>query len=245
MVVSLKAQKREAFGRKNQSVREEGWVPGVIYGKKFNNASISVRKGELEKVLRQGGSSGLVKVEIEGGENIDTLLQDFQYHHLSGDISHVDFLKIDMNEPITASASVVIKGKSKAITELAGTLINKINRLTIKCLPKDLISSIEIDISVIEKLGQSIKVKDVVPPAGVQILNYPTDVIVVVPVPRLSKHEEASAAEQVGPLAVEKVETKKKEDGEEGAEAPAAGSPAVGKDGKEPAKDAKKDNAKK
>lgn len=225
MTISLQAAKRtDAVAA---DMRSEGFIPGVVYGgDRTDSASFSVPYNEFEKVYNEAGASTLIDFTLEGEkEPVKVVVQDVQFDPVKGVIVHIDLKQIKMGEEMQATVELVFTGEAPAVKEQGGTLVEGTNNVTIKCLPKDLLSTIEVDLNVLDSFEASIKVSDLKVPDSVTILDEESTMVATVSAPvseeKLAAMEEAADAASVDSVEVE--EKGKKEEGEAGAgEAPKA-----------------------
>lgn len=210
MEIKLIAQARELKEKLAKEI-----IPAVLYGPGLANQNLKLRRVDLEKAVKAGGESTLVELEIDGEKSVKVLLKDLQFHPLKNTLRHVDLYQVDMKKKITTEIPLQFVGESKAVKELGGMLIKNMDAIEVECLPSDMISSLDIDISVLKEIHDSIKVGDLKLPTTMHILNdLDTDIATVV---------EQAAEEVVAPVAV--------------AAAPVAAAPVKGKEEK---KDEKK-----
>jgi large subunit ribosomal protein L25 len=166
------------------------------------------------------GENVLVELEIAGEKSSRTaLVQEVQHSPLSGDIRHVDFHAISMDETIQAEIPLEPIGIANGVKNFGGLLEQSLRALTIECLPRDLPDRITVDISALN-IGDSIHVRDIRLPSGVTAKVQPdlTAFSVLAPV----IEEEPVVAEAETAAAGPEVITAKKEEGEALAPAPAA-----------------------
>lgn len=204
---------------KAKDLRNQGKIPAIIYGKSFDNQKLAVDETKFNRLFKDAGSSNLVDLKV-GGDSEKVLIHDVQFHPLSGKILHVDFLKINMKEKITTEIPLEIVGETPLVIEQEGSLITNKDAVEVECLPNDLVDHIKVDISVLTDFDQNIKVSDIKVPSGIEILDDPEEVIVLVQPPR--SDEELEALEEAVVEDVEAVEVEQKgeeaAEGEEGAE---------------------------
>lgn len=205
---------------KAKAIRMAGFIPGIIYGKDFENTSLSLEKVSFEKLFREAGSSNLIDMKIDGKKSVKALVHDVQYHPVTDDIQHVDFVKIDMKQKIRTEIPINYTGKSPLIDEEDGSFISHKDTVEVECLPSDLISEIEVDASQIKEFSQNLTVSDITVPKTIEILDDPEEVIALVQPPRSEEELEAleeEVVEDVDSIEVEKVKDEE-EEGEEGEE---------------------------
>ena len=176
MEIKLIAQAREL---KEKLAKD--FIPAVLYGPGLANQNLKLRRVDLEKAVAAGGQSTLVDLEIDGGKSVQVLLKDLQFHPLKNTIRHVDLYQVDMKKKITTEIPLKFIGESKAVKELGGMLVKNMDAIEVECLPTDMISSLDIDISVLKEIHDSVKVGDLKLPASMHILNdLDTDIVTVV-----------------------------------------------------------------
>ena len=207
--ISLSAKNREVIGKQVKQLRTEGIVPAVVYGHGTDSRSISVDQKVFGKVLAQAGESTLVDLQIESDKPTKVLIQEVQRHPLSGDVVHVDFRQVKMTEKLEADIEFKLVGESPAVKALGGIMITNLDRVTVSCLPTDLVSEIEIDVSGLENYGDNVKVGDLTPPKGIEFITSSDEIIVVVNEP---------VAEEIIPVEGEGVEAGVPAEGEAEAE---------------------------
>lgn len=220
----------------NEDLRLQGIVPGIIYGgDRKEPTSIVVKQSEFQKLYNEAGESSLVDFSIDNGAPVKVLIQDVQRDPVKDKITHVDFRQINMNKEMTVDVEIKFVGEPLAVKELGGTLVKAHSYVTIKCLPKDLMSEIEIDLSPLKTFSDAIRVQDIKTPTGVTVVDEAEMVLAKVVAP-LTEDELKAMEESTGPK-IEDIEVEKKGKKEEEGEAGAG-------DKKEPAAAAKKEEKK-
>ena len=227
MTYSITVQKRE----KNNAdeVRAQGKVPGVVYGPDREPVSILVDARELEKLYAEAGDSNLVDFTVEGEkEPAKVLFQDIQYDVVKGNMVHVDFLQIQMGVEMETSIALEFVGEPAAVKALGGTLSKATDTVLVRCLPKDLVGSIEVDLNALATFEDAIHVKDLNLPEGIVAAENPTNMIAKVTPPLSEDQLKAMDESEVPTVADVEVEGDKKdgsapaEGGEEKKEDPKA-----------------------
>lgn len=238
--IILKAKKREKIGHAVQQERREGLVPGVLYGAGADNINLSVPLISFIKAYEQAGESTLVDLVIDQAGPVKALIHEVQLDPVSDRIRHVDFRKVDMAKKIHAEIELRFIGESPAVKSLGGILVKNMHKIEVKCLPQDLVSDLEIDISSLEQFGNSLRVADLKIPAGLEVLTKGDSSIVTVAEPRSEEELKALEEKPVEDAAkVEKVgETEKAE--KEAAEGEAAAAGGGAEKDKKDKQDAKK-----
>src|SRR5438128_1483186 len=219
--VKLKAEPRTNVGRSAvRKLRARGLIPAVIYGGDNKPQPLQVTARDINAMMSQAsGENVLVELEIAGENSSRTaLVQEVQHSPVKGDIRHVDFHAISMDEMIQADVPLEPVGTAVGVKTFGGLLEQSLRALAIECLPGDLPDRITVDVSQLN-IGDAIHVRDIQLPTGVTPKVQPdlTAFSVVAPV----VEEERAAAEAEGVAAGPEVITEKKEEGETAAAASA------------------------
>lgn len=216
MNFTLSAAARTEGGVKTRS---SGKVPAVVYGAGGKSDSLTLESVEFLKLYKQAGDSSLIDLSVDGAAAGKVLVQAVQHDPVSDRIIHVDFRRIDMNKKMTAPVTLSFVGEAPIIKASGGTLVSNIDTVEVECLPKDLVSHIDVNLSSLVSYDVVIKVRDLLLPPGVTIVNPHAEDLVAKAAPALTE-EEIKAMEQAGAapdLTKIEVAGKKKEEGEEAA----------------------------
>jgi len=190
---TLEAEARKVTGKKAKQLRRQGVIPAVIYGQ-GQNLNIQIENLSLMRVLRDAGTTHLIDISV-GGESRTVLAKEVQVHVTRGDLIHVDFYEVDMKEKLIVEANLVHVGTSAPVEDGLGTIGMVIMTLQIECLPSNLISEIEVDISLIETPDDVVLVRDLKVPQGVEILADPDEVVARFDYVQLVEEEEEEEEE--------------------------------------------------
>jgi len=238
-IQKIAVRARDITGKKVKRLRRDGVLPGVVFGLHKDSANVQVDLREFEKGYRRWGNTTLVTLEgLTDGEQ-PALIHDVTRSTLNGQLLHVDFLRVSLTEKVHADVPIHFVGESPAVKGGA-VLVHAKSEVGVEAFPQDIPHAIEVDISGLLEIDDSIYVRDLkVDTTKVEIQDDGDDLLVrVVPV-RIEEEAPAPAA-----AAAEGAE------GEEGAEAAegegaapaagAAGAPgAAAKPGAAPAAGAK------
>lgn len=193
--VTIVAEPRTVTGKKVNKLRREGFIPGVIYGQS-EPVKIQMSVKPLRRALRIAGTGQLVNVEVDG-KGYTVLAREIQQHVTRRDILHVDFLEVDMKSTIRSEADLVGVGESAAAASGEGIVAQVLYSVEIECLPDNLVSQIEFDLSKIETSDDSITVADLVAPEGVDILTDPETLIARFEYAMIEEEEEEEGLEDM------------------------------------------------
>ncbi len=167
--VKLMAERRTAIGRSAvRKLKARGAVPAIIYGAKDKAEPLQVSRRDINALLsRASGENILVELEIAGdGTNRLALVQEVQHSPVGGDVLHVDFHAVSMDEMIEAEVPLEPIGVANGVKNFGGLLEQSLRSLAIECLPRDLPDRITVDVSALN-IGDSIHVRQISLPAGV------------------------------------------------------------------------------
>ena len=220
--VKLKAEPRPDVGRSAvRKLRARGFIPAVIYGGNDKPQPLQVSARDINAMMSQAsGENVLVELEIAGeGSSRTALVQEVQHSPVDGDIRHVDFHAISMDQMIQAEVRLEPTGVPNGVKTFGGLLEQSLRTLMIECLPRDLPDRITVDVSQLN-IGDSVHVRDIQFPPGVKPKVQPDLTAFSVLAPAVE--EEPVVTEAEAAAAGPEVITEKKEEGEAPAPAPAA-----------------------
>lgn len=186
-------------------VKEEGKIPGILYGPKIENKIIEFDYKEFEKTHKQSGLSSLINLKIDK-EDFPVLIHDFQRDPLTNNFTHVDFYQPNLEEKIEAKVPLIFEGQSKAVKDLEGTLIKHIQELEVKAVPQKLPREIKVDIGGMDNFEDTIEVKDLNIPEDVEVLRESDEIIVSVSAPENVEEELSKPVEEFVPESEESAE---------------------------------------
>ncbi len=221
MSFAITAHKRTAGSA--DELRADRKIPAVLYGQEITATPVAIEYRAFEQLYAKAGESNLVDFTIDNAAPVKVLVQDVQFDPVKGKIIHVDFRQINMNKEMEATIPLHFVGESSAVKELGGTLITTLESVRVKCLPKDLVSFIEIDLTVLKSFDDSINVRAIAVPAGITILDNENTAVAKVAAPlteeQLKAMEEASAPVDLSKIEVAVEKGKKEEEDDDAAEA--------------------------
>jgi len=179
--LELQAAPRAVTGKKVKQLRNEGLIPGVLYGHGVDSISLKFDAREIEQLAAQAGSSSLIKVNVEGSKQpYTTIIRDVQRDSIKRNVTHIDLQALSMKEKVRLNISLTLIGASPAVESLGGVLIQQMTEVEAECLPTDLVPTIEVDINGLTEIGSSLFVEDLNVPQGLEILTDPKEMIVQV-----------------------------------------------------------------
>ncbi len=175
--LTLEGERREALGRHVKALRREGITPANLYGRGAESVSFQAESRALDRLVTDGGRGSLVELTIDG-EKHQTLLRTLQRHPVTRAIMHADFYIVEMNRAVQTTVPVHLVGDAPA-ARLPGAVITHLtHEVTIECLPANIPSAVELDVSELEELETALYVSDIAAPEGVEVLTDGETIIV-------------------------------------------------------------------
>ena len=197
---SLSVEERPERGsREARRLRRAGFVPGVLYGGSHDETvTFKVGQRELRQVLVDG--SALIDVKIGAEKSVPAIVKDQQLHPVRGEVIHVDFLEVRLDEKIHATVAVELEGTEEAPGVKEGGVLEHVTReLNIEALPTDIPERVVVDVSGMD-IGATLTLSEVSAAAGVEFLDDPdeTTIATVVPPTEVEEPEIEEETELVG-----------------------------------------------
>lgn len=218
-MITLKAEKRDIFGKKLEGPRREGKMPVVMYGAKEATMPLFVNGKEFAAVLKRAGETSVISLHV-GSEEKDVIIHDVALDPRTDAPIHADLYAVSRDQKLQVQVPLVFQGVAPAQKSLGGVLIKVLHEIEIEALPRNLPHELTVDISVLATFDDHITVKDIKLPAGVTLISPSADEIVAsVAAPKEEVEEATPTAIDFDKIQVQ--ERGKKEDAE-GAAAEAA-----------------------
>jgi large subunit ribosomal protein L25 len=185
---------RPTGSRPARRLRAEGRVPGTVYGLDREPQSVTVVWSDLRRVLTtEAGLNALIDLKV--GDHHDlTIVKDLQRDPVRRAVTHVDFLRIDRDAPISVEVPVVLTGDAHEVEINQGIVEQLLHSLQITSKPSAIPTQLEADISALE-IGGAVRVRDLSLPTGVTTDVDPDEQIAIGSVTRAAVEEEEAEAE--------------------------------------------------
>lgn len=184
----ISCQKRDIKTRGHlKELKRSGLVPGNVYGKGIDNQPISVSQKQLVRTFQTHGSRGIFFLEIEGSEDLMTIIREVQRHPVSGQIIHIDFWQVRLDEKINSTVGISIVGEEEVMKK-EGILQSGIKEIEIFCLPQEIPETLVCDVSSLE-IGDKVTVADLELPEGIEIVTELDAMVATVVVPSIEVEE--------------------------------------------------------
>lgn len=198
-IIKLSATPRPDSGKSpSNRLRRTGQIPAVCYGKGLAAFTVAVAPKELLQVLKSPhGKNSVIELSVNDSQSYTVMVRDFDYHPISRDLLHADFLQVKLDQPVDVEVPVRCTGKAKG-TVTGGILQQIFRNLPIRCLPEKIPVIVDIDVTELD-LGDTIKAGQIQLPEGVKVRLPEEQTVIVIAVPE--KAEEAAAGAPGAPAA--------------------------------------------
>lgn len=186
----LEVKSREPDGsRAARRLRRGGRIPGVLYGGGGEPVSFDVDARELRLAL--AGAGAVMDVSVDGAKPTPAVLKEAQHDPVRGQTTHVDLLRVRLDEPIHAVVALELTGGDDAPgVRQGGILEHVVRELNIEALPTEIPEAIVHEIGEME-IGETVTRAAIVAPGGVTLLDDEETVIATISAPRLQAEVEA------------------------------------------------------
>src|SRR3989440_1253299 len=137
-------------GNKNvaRRVRRDGKIPGVVYGAGKDSLAVSVDPRQVLRILHsESGHNTIFDLTLNGGERTKVMIVDWQYEPIKGKLLHIDLKRIAMDRALKVSVPIFLKGEAEGVKTQGGILEQILREVEVECLPADIPSHIDADIS--------------------------------------------------------------------------------------------------
>jgi large subunit ribosomal protein L25 len=183
---------RETGSPASRRLRAADQIPGVLYGQGMTPVSVAVARRDLRIALSgPAGFNTVLQLQVDG-KVYPAVIKDVQRHPVKRNVSHIDFLQVNMSETITVSVPLHITGEAKAVLADGGLVDPSVDNIEVECTPGNMPNEFTVDISAMVP-GDVIRLSSLTMPAGVVALGDP-DMAIVTAIHGSQGSESAPAA---------------------------------------------------
>lgn len=194
--MDLTAHTREIRGKKVKTLRREGITPVHVFGHGIDPEALQCNTIELQKILAQAGTTGIIGLKLDKSrKKRNIMVREVQREPRSGQLLHVDFYQIRMEEKLRVDVPIILIGEAPALKLKENFLSHELDNLSVECLPDNIPSHIEVDVSILEEADQSIHVEDIVLGEEITVFNNPDQLVAKINVRHVEREIEAEEAE--------------------------------------------------
>lgn len=214
--VTFQAQRREVMGKAVKRLRRQGIVPANIYGHGRASVPIQLNTHDFERFLAAHAPTTVLRLTFDGSRGDTAVVRHVQHEPATGAIQHIDFMHVEMSEPIRARIPVRLVGDAPAVKTADGLLLQVLDTVEVEALPARLPEAIDLDVSGLTELNALLHVSDLKAPPSVTILTDPEEVVAKIEPPRVvTPEEEAVTTGVAGEPVVEAAENAETPEAEE------------------------------
>jgi large subunit ribosomal protein L25 len=190
--IKVTASRRTENGKGAASrLRGTGKIPAVAYGKQLPAQALAVSPDALKAVFASAhGNNNVIELDVEGKDKLTVLLRDYQYHPVSRQLLHADFVQIHLDQPVDVEVPLELSGKPQGVIQ-GGTLRQVFRKLPIRALPNSIPVKIVHDVTALELDGH-VASKDLSLPEGVSVRLPPEQTVASI-VTEIVREEETAA----------------------------------------------------
>lgn len=203
-VIELVADNREILGKKVKQLRHQGITPVHLFGHQVPSMALQIPTNQLLNAMRMAGKTRLIDLKVKKERRTrKVLVREIQTSPYKGELLHVDFYQVRGEEKLTVEVPIILVGEAPALKHKENILVRELDNITVECLPTQIPTSIDLDLSVLEEAEQTIRVSDITLSEGVRVLIDPELVVVKITAKRAERIVEEVVAEEVVEAPVE------------------------------------------
>ena len=190
--VTLEVEVRTTFGKKNRALRRQGITPIHMYGLNEESKALQTKEYDLRVALRAAGRTIPVTLQSSDGKDTVTIVREIARHAVTGDIQHVDFQRVDVEQLVEVPVPIVLTGQEEAPGTAggAGVVTQGSFEILVSAKPFDVPNEIVVDCSILEEIDSVILANEVKFPAGVELAGPEDERIAWVQPPRVTAEED-------------------------------------------------------
>jgi large subunit ribosomal protein L25 len=182
------AEPRAVLGKHVAKLRREGLLPANVYGRGIDSMALQLDARDFTRVLKTGAARGMFELKVTGESGPRyVILRALSRKGGTGDPLHADFLQVDLQRPIQTVVPVRLTGESPAVRDLAGSLVQSLEQVTVRCLPLGIPDALEADLGLLTGFGTAINVSDLSPVDGVEVVTDASLTIATANPPRIRR----------------------------------------------------------
>ena len=193
----LKVKTRDTLGKKVRFLRRQGFTPANLYGPKTKSTALQAETPLLERLIARVGRNALIALKLDGGKQPRlAMIRDIQRDPLTSGLLHVDFFQVEVSHKVRVDIPLIFLGEAPAAKRATAMLIQNMASLHVEGLPTDLPRGIEVDLSVLKEVDQTIVVGDIPRGDNLEILNDPDLIVAHVALTRTAVEVEVAVEEE-------------------------------------------------
>ncbi|MDO8567787.1 MAG: 50S ribosomal protein L25 [Dehalococcoidales bacterium] len=172
---------RDVTGKKTKNLRNKGITPIHLFGRNMESLILQCDNTQLERVVARAGRTRPIELDLANAEQPGSVfLREVQRDPIKRNILHADFYLVRKGEKIKVDVPIIFIGQAPALKEKGRILTQAMNHLSIECLPDNIPSQIEVDVTPLDDLNKTIVVKDIALSQDITVLEDPDQLVVKV-----------------------------------------------------------------
>lgn len=184
--VAIKAAQRSVLGKDVRKIRREGRLPANVYGRELESKALEIDARDFSRTIKSHSVRSIFDLAVEGeGAPRAVVIRGITRAGGTGEPIHVDFFQIDPKRPIQTTIPVRLVGEAPAVRDLAGTLTQFVDIVSIRCLPLQIPEALEASATTLVAFDSPLTIADLDLPPGVEVLLDPATLLASVAAPRL------------------------------------------------------------
>jgi len=177
--MELAVNTREILGKKVKVLRRQGITPAHLYGHNVDPVPLQCDTVQLKQVLARTGTTGLIELKLDKTKKPRSVMtREVQKDARTGELIHVDFSQVSKEEKIRVEVPIVTIGEAPALKHKENFLSHELDSVAVECLPDEIPTRFEVDISGLEEADQTIHVSDIAVSENITILTHAEQLIV-------------------------------------------------------------------
>lgn len=157
--LSLHAEERTIVGKKVKKLRQDGLLPGHVFGKGVLGELVTVSAKDFLKVFTAAGETGLIDLKISKEKVRPVLVRDVQHDPITDLPIHIDFYQVNLQEKVKVPIPLVLVGEEPEAVHLGRAIVlQTLNEVEVEALPQDLVEKIEVDITSLKSIDDAISI---------------------------------------------------------------------------------------
>jgi large subunit ribosomal protein L25 len=201
--ITLTLEPRTTTGKKVKRLRQAGIIPVHLYGSGISSRTLQCQRPTLIRVLALAGGNTPITVSVEGDEDEHlAFVREVQWDPIRGDLVHVDFLRAEATQRVSAEVPITLTGDSPGARLANGIVVQQLRSVVVEALPLDMPAELVVDLAMLTEPDGVVRAGDLVMPEDTTLISDADGVVVRIEVAAAAEgpevREEAPAEEEGG-----------------------------------------------
>ena len=201
--ITLTLEPRTTTGKKVKRLRQAGIIPVHLYGSGISSRTLQCQRPTLIRVLALAGGNTPITVSVEGDEDEHlAFVREVQWDPIRGDLVHVDFLRTEATQRVSAEVPITLTGDSPGARLANGIVVQQLRSVVVEALPLDMPAELVVDLAMLTEPDGVVRAGDLGMPEDTTLISDADGVVVRIEVAAAAEgpevKEEAPAEEEGG-----------------------------------------------